>query len=98
LISSKPTTIVVDNNNDKDEIGFMQARKLESAGVGRPPAEDPRKIQIAYRVTQSMADAIDSEIETVRQPGLMISRNDMARILMAEALEARAEKRKRGKK
>jgi hypothetical protein len=76
----------------------MQARKIESPAVGRPPAEDPRKIQIAYRVTQSMADAIDAEIETVRQPGLIISRNDMARILMAEALEARAEKRKRGKK
>lgn len=76
----------------------MQARKLESVGVGRPPAENPRNVQIAYRVDQATADAIDAEIATEQRPGLLLSRNDMARMLMAEALEARIEKRKRGKK
>lgn len=76
----------------------MQARKLESAGVGRPPAENPRNVQIGFRVDQDTAALIDAEIETVQQPGLIISRNDMARILMAEALEARADKRRRGKR
>ena len=91
-------TIVVDNNNDASKVEFMQARKLESAAVGRPPAENPRNVQIAFRVDQATADALDAEIATEHRPGLLLSRNDVARMLMHEALEARADKRKRGKK
>jgi hypothetical protein len=74
----------------------MNTRKLESSGVGRPPADKPRNVQIAYRVDEETAKAIDAEIATEQRPGLTLSRNDMARMLMAEALEARQQKR--GKK
>jgi hypothetical protein len=76
----------------------MQARKLESPGVGRPPAENPRNVQIGFRVDQATSEAIDAEIAVEQRPGLLLSRNDMARMLMAEALEARAEKRRHKKK
>jgi hypothetical protein len=76
----------------------MHARKLESASVGRPPVDKPRNVQIAYRVDEETAKAIDDEIATEQRPGLTLSRNDMARMLMAEALEARHQRRnKRGK-
>ena len=69
----------------------MHARKLvDSSAVGRPPADKPRIVQIGYRIDQEMADAVDVEIDHTRRPGEFLSRNDMARILMAEALEARA--------
>jgi len=72
-------------------------KALESAAVGRPPAENPRNVQIAYRVTQSTSDALDEEITVEARPGELLSRNDMARILMDEALAARLAARK-GKK
>ena len=70
----------------------MQARKIESPAVGRPPADNPRNVQIAYRVDQATADAIDAEINAELRPGLLLSRNDMARMLMAEALAARTQR------
>jgi len=69
-------------------------KALESAAVGRPPAENPRNVQIAYRVTQSTSDALDDEIKAEARPGELLSRNDMARILMDEALAARLAIRK----
>lgn len=75
----------------------MKAHAINES-VGRPPADDPLNVQLSFRVNQSMGKAIDAELERERRPGLQLSRNDMARILMAEALEARAEKHKRGKK
>ena len=64
-------------------------KRVESTAVGRPPADKPRIVQIGYRIDQEMADAVDVEIDHTRRPGEFLSRNDMARILMAEALEAR---------
>lgn len=76
----------------------MHARKtVESVTVGRPPVDNPRNVAIAYRIDQATADAIDAEIEVEQRPGLVLSRNDMARMLMAEALANRAAARK-GKK
>lgn len=72
----------------------MDAQKpLDSAVVGRPPAENPRNVQIAFRIDQQTAESVDAELDADRRPGLVLSRNDMARILMAEALEERARKR-----
>ena len=71
----------------------MHARKLESIAVGRPPVENPRNVTIHYRVDQSTADALDAEISNERRPGEVLSRNDLARILMHEALEARRQQR-----
>ena len=73
----------------------MNARNhVESVSVGRPPVDNPRNVAIAYRVNQATADALDAEIEIEKRPGLELSRNDMARMLMAEALAARAQVRK----
>ena len=68
----------------------MQARKnVESVSLGRPPAENPRNVQISFRVDQSTGDELDRELQIERRPGLILSRNDMARMLMSEALAAR---------
>lgn len=66
--------------------------------MGRPPAENPRNVQINFRVDQATAEALDAEILAERRPGLVLSRGDIARMLMHEALEARIEKRRRLKK
>jgi hypothetical protein len=78
----------------------MQAKRaLESAAVGRPPVDKPRNVQIAFRINEEVADALDVELELERRPGFDISRNDVARMLMFEALAARqaARAKKRSK-
>ena len=70
-------------------------KHISSAPMGRPPAEKPRNVQIAFRIDQATSDQIDAELEADARPGLVLSRNDMARILMAEAIEARRTKRKK---
>jgi hypothetical protein len=62
--------------------------------MGRPPADNPRNIQINFRVDQTTAEALDAQILVEQRPGLVLSRGDVARMLMFEALEAR---RKRSK-
>lgn len=75
----------------------MHAKRVESPPVGRPPSEKPRNVPISFRIDQATAQSLDEEIEAEQRPGLILSRHDMARMLMAEALEARAERRKRKK-
>lgn len=65
--------------------------------MGRPPADDPLSVQLSFRVSESTGKALASERDTEERPGLRLSLNDMARMLLAEALEARAIARK-GKK
>lgn len=76
----------------------MHAKRVESAAVGRPPSDKPRNVPISFRIDAETAKSLDGEIAAEQRPGLVLSRHDMARMLMAEALEARAERRKRGKK
>ena len=66
--------------------------------MGRKPVENPLSVQLAFRVDGETAEAIDLEIKAEVRPGLKLSRNDMARMLVAEALEARATKRSKAKK
>jgi hypothetical protein len=70
----------------------MQTRTdLTSSGVGRRPAENPLAVAISFRVDQATADALDEELAARLTPGLALSRNDVARMLMAERLaEVRA--------
>lgn len=76
----------------------MNARAINEGGMGRRPASNPLSVQLSFRVDEETGRAIDVEVKTESRPGLAISRNDMARILIAEALEIRAAKRtKRGK-
>lgn len=70
----------------------MNARAINS-GMGRRPANNPLSVQLAFRIDEATAKAIDGEIKNDERPGLHLSRNDMARILVAEALAARAKKR-----
>jgi hypothetical protein len=88
--------IVVDNNTVNDYFWCMLTKTLESIRtVGRPPADNPRNVQINFRIDQKTADDLDGELELERKPGLLLSRNDIARMLMTEALEARQTKRKK---
>lgn len=75
----------------------MNTRHVESASMGRPPADDPLSVQLSFRVNETTGEAIDEEIKAEARPGLRLSRNDMARMLIAEALEARAASRKKRK-
>jgi hypothetical protein len=76
----------------------METRTVESAAVGRPPSEKPRNVQVAFRVDQETADRIDAELGDVVRDGLPLSRNDRARILLYEALNARREAKKKPRK
>jgi hypothetical protein len=64
--------------------------------VGRKKAKNPLDEQISFRVDKSTAKELDAQVEAAvaKQPGLILSRGDMVRMLVAEALAARA---KRGK-
>jgi hypothetical protein len=72
----------------------MQARDVSSsAAMGRRPASNPLSVQLAFRVDEDTGRALDHEMKIESKPGLAISRNDVARILIMEALAQRAKKR-----
>ena len=73
---------------------LMNARAIDSVALGRPPADDPLTIQLSFRVNESTGNAIDDEIKAEARPGLRLSRNDMARMLLAESIEARSNARR----
>lgn len=75
----------------------MNARAIKSE-MGRRPSTNPLSVQLAFRVDTATAKALDAEMEHERKPGLHLSRNDMARILVAEALAARAAQRSKRSK
>lgn len=62
--------------------------------VGRKPAKNPLSEQISFRIDESTAEQIDAvlEIQKANNPGLVLSRGDMVRMLVAEALAARSKK------
>lgn len=70
----------------------MRARVIKQP-MGRRPAENPLSVQLNFRVDAATASALDAEVAHDSKPGLHLSRNDMARILVAEALAARAMRR-----
>ncbi len=61
--------------------------------MGRRPSANPKSTQISFRIDAAATAALDREVEADQRPGLTLSRNDVARMLLAEALEARAAKR-----
>jgi hypothetical protein len=77
---------------------FMNARDVSSTSMGRRPSSNPLSIQLAFRVDEKMGEALDAEIDVEQKPGLVLSRNDVARILLAEALDARAQARRNPRK
>jgi len=62
--------------------------------MGRTPVDNPLNVQLAFRVDKATAEAIDVAMAGEERPGLKLSRNDMARMLVAEALETRAKRTK----
>jgi hypothetical protein len=76
----------------------MMTKTVESIRpMGRPPADNPRNIQVNFRIDRVIAADLDAELEIEQKPGLFLSRNDVARMLVLEALAARQAKRKRSK-
>ena len=63
--------------------------------VGRKPSKNPRAIHLGIRVDDRTARALDHEvaIEEQARPGLGLTRSDVVRMLMAEALAAREKAR-----
>jgi len=59
--------------------------------MGRKPAKNPKDVHLGIRVDNRTARAVDREIEFEEQlrPGLGLTRSDVVRMLMAEALAAR---------
>ena len=68
--------------------------------LGRRPAENPLSVQLSFRIDDATAEQLDTELAkaTDEHPGLVLSRGDMARMLMAEALKARRAATKLAKK
>jgi hypothetical protein len=62
--------------------------------MARPPAEKPRSIQIAFRVTEGLELELKKEGASEAHPGETLSPSEMARILMHEALERRRKARR----
>ncbi len=72
---------------------------VKSSTVGRRPADNPLAVAVSFRVDQATGEALDDELAARKSPGLQLSRNDVARILMAERLEElRAARSKKPKK
>ena len=65
--------------------------------MGRRPSANPKGTHLGLRIDAALSEALDREIgrETKGRPGFTLNRSDMARMLMAEALVARAKKTKR---
>jgi hypothetical protein len=63
--------------------------------VGRKPSKNPLSTLISFRIDAETTKALDAELERLlsNQPGLLVGRGDMVRILLVEALTARAKKR-----
>ena len=63
--------------------------------VGRKPSKNPKGVHLGIRVDDQMARALDREIKFEEQlrPGLGLTRSDVVRLLIAEALGAREQVR-----
>jgi hypothetical protein len=69
---------------------------VHTAVMGRRPSANPKGTHLGVRIDAALSDALDREIEreTKGRPGFSLNRSDIARMLMAEALVARAKKRR----
>ncbi len=67
--------------------------------TGRRPPKRPSKtgVQIAFRTSTELAEAIDREVDRLRQrrPGAVIHRSDVAREILGRALLPSGTKRTR---
>jgi hypothetical protein len=65
--------------------------------VGRRPASNPKGVHLGIRVDTTTAEALDREIEREvgAKPGLTLNRSAIVRMLIAEALLARAGRKPR---
>lgn len=65
--------------------------------MGRKPAKNPKDIHLGIRIDEGTAAALDKEIELEEQhrPGLGLTRSDVVRMLMVEALAARQKARRK---
>jgi len=63
--------------------------------VGRKPSKNPLSTLISFRIDAATTRALDAELDRLlsEQPGLLIGRGDMVRMLLVEALATRAKKR-----
>ncbi len=63
--------------------------------MGRKPSKNPLSTLISFRIDAATTRALDAELDRLlsEQPGLLIGRGDMVRMLLVEALATRAKKR-----
>ncbi len=60
------------------------------AEMGRKPAENPKSTVVSFRIDEETTERLDLQVEAEQRPGLILSRGDVAKMLLAEALAARA--------
>lgn len=67
-----------------------------SRDMGRKPSKNPLKTLISFRVDDATTRALDAELDRMlaEQPGLLLGRGDLVRMLIVEGLKARAERRR----
>ena len=72
----------------------LKSSTRREAEVGRRPAENPLSVQLSFRIDDATAEQLDEELKKAMEmhPGLVLSRGDVARMLMAEALKVRRSK------
>jgi hypothetical protein len=75
----------------RTELAVKSAPRRERY-LGRKPSKNPKRIHLGVRVDDDTASALDAEIarERAARPGLDLDRSGMVRMLIAEALAARA--------
>jgi hypothetical protein len=76
--------LVVDN---KSRLAYLSV-------MGRPPAEHPRSVHVGFRITEEDEFELTKVGEQMARPGEILSHNDVARLLMHEALKNRVQVRK----
>jgi hypothetical protein len=74
----------------------MANRAIKSDTMGRRPAKFPKATHLGIRIDDATAKALDAEVvrANAASPGLVLGRSDIVRMLIAEALAARAKGRK----
>jgi Arc/MetJ-type ribon-helix-helix transcriptional regulator len=70
----------------------MVAAVMHDAGVGRPPGKQPPTRQLAFRLPLDLIEELTAEMARIAPPGIIVSRSDVVRVLLREALEVRRKK------
>jgi hypothetical protein len=76
----------------------MAPTTQQSLDVGRPRKDDEPTVQVAFRLPESIVKALDEVAKDLSPPGITISRTDVLRVLLFEALTARGKTVKQRKK